>query len=96
MSDLTLALPDELLEQLAERVAALLAAQAPPAPEAWLDVDGAARHLGYADNPQRGRRRIYDLTSARETNAFPVHRDGSRLLFKATELDAWLTTQESQ
>ena len=94
MSDLMLTLPDQLIDELADRVAARLAAQQRQ-PEPWLDVDGAARHLGYSDNLTRGRRRIYDLANAASSNNFPVHRDGRRLLFKASELDAWIAAQST-
>jgi hypothetical protein len=96
MSDLALALPDELLDEIARRVADLITTRQPTGPEAWLSVDQAAEHLGYATNPQRGRRRIYDLTAARHTNGFPSHKDGSRLIFRASELDAWLNQQEDR
>lgn len=87
MSDaLTISLPPELVEQIAQRAAALLAEQT-SGPRPWLDVDGAARHLGYADNLGRGRRRIYDLVSRRELEP---RRDGKRLLFRCVDLDSYL------
>ncbi len=93
MSDgLHLAIPADLLDLITDRVVARLAADRPATPEPWLDVDGAAEHLGYRDRA-RGRRRVYDLTAT--DRSFPVHRDGRRLLFKASKLDAWLTTREA-
>lgn len=86
---LAIALPDEILDDLARRVAQLLTEQTRPGPEPWLDVDQAAAHLGYTDRA-RGRRRIYDLANAAPANRFPVHRDGRRLIFRASELDAWI------
>ncbi len=50
-------------------------------PEPWVGVQQAAEHLGC--KPQR----IYDLVHQR---AIPHRRDGSRLLFRLSELDAWL------
>jgi excisionase family DNA binding protein len=50
-------------------------------PEPWVGVARAAEHLGC--KPQR----IYDLV---HQQAIPFHKDGSRLLFRLTELDAWL------
>jgi len=86
MTPLALQLPDELLDEIAQRAAALLAEQA-RAPEPWVDVDGAARHLGYSDNVERGKRRIYDLVSRGELHP---ERDGKRLLFRPADLDRYL------
>jgi len=83
---LAVQLPDELLDEIAHRAAALLADQRTQ-PSPWLDVDGAARHVGYTDNLTRGRRRIYDLVSRGELQP---RRDGKRLLFKAEALDRYL------
>jgi hypothetical protein len=56
-------------------------------PEPWLDVRQAARYLGYGDDLERGRRRIYSLV---ETGRLQVKRDGTRLLFRREWLDAVL------
>jgi hypothetical protein len=84
-------LPDTLLDALAVRVAALMREQAPAAAaDCWLDVDGAARHLGYdgdADKLKRGRARVYDLKARGELE---FRKDGSRLLFRRSWLDAYL------
>jgi excisionase family DNA binding protein len=78
---LVLSLPDELVEAVAQRAAEIvLTAQSEPADE-WLDVAGAAEYL------KCGKRRVYNLVS--EGRA-PVHREGTRLLFKRLELDAWI------
>jgi excisionase family DNA binding protein len=53
------------------------------ASEPWIDVHGAAEHLACK------RRRIYDLV---EQGRIPHHRDGSRLLFRRSELDASLAS----
>ena len=50
-------------------------------PEPWIDVAAAAEHLACK------RQRIYDLVHA---DRIPHHRDGTRLLFRRSELDAWL------
>ncbi|MGZ4185019.1 MAG: helix-turn-helix domain-containing protein [Solirubrobacteraceae bacterium] len=81
MSDLARALLDELaadpvaLDRLRELVAD------GHGPEPWVGVEQAAAHL--ACKPQR----VYDLVHQR---AIPHHKDGSRLLFRLSELDAWL------
>jgi excisionase family DNA binding protein len=77
---LTLGVPGELVEAIAERAAELLTEQMPP-PSPYLDVDGAAEYLACSSS------RIYALTSTRR---IPHHRDGSRLLFRREELDAWI------
>lgn len=82
MSDLTLALPPELVEAIAERVAQLLAEREQPAEaDGYLDVDGAAAFLACPKS------RVYTLASCKR---IPVERDGSRLLFKRSLLDAWV------
>jgi excisionase family DNA binding protein len=80
MTDLRLPLSDEFVDALAEAVAARLTA-AHAEPEPWIGVPEAATHL--ACKPQR----IYDLVHAR---AIPHRKDGSRLLFRRSELDGWL------
>ena len=89
MTTLAAALLAELdvdtLAELAERLAPLLAKHngTTAQPEPWLDVAGAAAHLGCSTS------RIYELSHKRRSNHFPVHKDGSRSYFKASELDAW-------
>lgn len=79
---LAVTLPDDLIAALAARVAELLAAEmARPTAEPWLDVEGAAAHLACP------RSRVYALVSQRR---IPHERDGSRLLFRASELDDWV------
>jgi excisionase family DNA binding protein len=77
---LALTLPDELLDEIAERAAGkLLELQA--APEPWVGVDEAAHHLGCKPH------RIYSLVHRK---AVPFRKDGSRLLFRLSQLDVWL------
>ena len=80
---LSLAVPAELVEAIAQRVADLLAERLPaqrgPAP--WLDVDGAAEHLSCPKS------RVYELIAAKRVRHY---RDGRRVLFKAEDLDAVL------
>ncbi len=75
MSNITVGIPDELIDAVAERVLERLEHTAEP--EGFLDVDGAAAFLACPTS------RIYALTSA---GRLPVHRDGSRLLFDRSEL----------
>jgi excisionase family DNA binding protein len=77
-SDLSLTLPDALLEQIACRVAQLLADQPTvDLDESYLDVAAAAEFLACPTS------RIYSLVSAKR---IPHHRDGTRLLFNRSEL----------
>lgn len=76
---LTLGVPDELVEAVAQRAAELVADRQAPSP--WLDVKGAAEYLACPTS------RVYALTSA---SRIPHHRDGSRLLFRSDELDRWV------
>jgi excisionase family DNA binding protein len=82
MSPLAVPLPDELVEELAGRVAALLTERQPASTDAgYLDVPGAAEFLSCPPS------RIYALVSA---SRLPVYRDGSRLLFDRNELRAYV------
>ena len=77
--DLTLAIPPELLEAIAGRAAEIVSDHAEA--ESWIGVEQAAEHLAC------GTSRIYSLVSA---GRIPFERDGSRLLFRRSALDAWL------
>jgi excisionase family DNA binding protein len=81
MEALTLTISDAQLEAIAQRAAAI-AAHAPPTSDGWLR--GAERIAEYIDAP---RSRIYALTSA---GRIPVERDGSNLIARRSELDAWV------
>ena len=74
---LELHLSDDALEAIADAVAQRLQGTS----ESWVGVKQAAEHL--ACKPQR----IYDLVYDR---AIPFRKDGTRLLFRLSELDAWL------
>jgi hypothetical protein len=52
--------------------------------EPWIGVEDAAAHLGC--KPQR----IYDLVCRRATSGIPHRKEGSRLLFRRSELDRWI------
>ena len=69
-------IPTELVDAIAERVAAKLAA---PASEPWLDVAGAAEYLACPTS------RIYDLVAKKQLE---VRRDGRRVLTRREWLDA--------
>jgi excisionase family DNA binding protein len=78
-----LIVPDALVQAVAERVADLLADRMPDTrvSSAWLDVAGAAERLACP------RSRIYELA---RLGRIPCEREGSRLLFWAADLDAWV------
>jgi len=80
-------LVDELVERVAARVAELLAGQlpAPAAGSPWLTVAEAAEYLRCKP------KRVYDLASQ---HRLPAHRDGSRLLFRRDELDAYVLEED--
>lgn len=82
MSGIALDLPDSVLDQLAERVAAKLGDRQPVAGDGWLR--GADKIAEYVDCP---RSRVYALASA---GRIPIHRDGSALIARRSELDAWV------
>jgi excisionase family DNA binding protein len=73
---------DALAELLAPRLAARLG-QRDAAPS-WLDAAGAAEHLATS------RGRIHDLVQLRKLEP---RRDGRRLVFRRSDLDAYLEAQ---
>lgn len=83
--ELSLAVPDALLEALAERVAELVheRLQPPPPASPWLDFEGALEYLRFS------RDQLYKLTAARAI-PFRKRRGGQALLFHREELDRWL------
>jgi len=83
MTALTLNVTPELIEEVAQRAAELVATSVPTGTEVdgYLDVAGAADFLACP------RSRVYSLVSA---GRIPHHRDGSRLLFDRAELRAYV------
>jgi hypothetical protein len=79
----TIAIPDDILEQIAQRAAAILAASSTADAELWLTVDQAATHLAMSKS------QLYTLCSQSPRNGLPVLKEGSRSYFRASELDRW-------
>jgi hypothetical protein len=78
----TLNLSPEALDELARRVAELLPNGGRHDDDGWLR--GAEKIAAYIDaKPDR----VYALSSA---GRIPVHRDGSALIARRSELDAWI------
>ena len=77
--NVAVALSDEDVERIAQRVAALTAGSSPTDP--WLSISEAAEHL--RAKPQR----LYDLVS---TGRLKPAKDGRRLLFRRSVLDRYL------
>lgn len=85
-SGLALAVPAALVDAIARRTVELLADRLPePAPDPYLTVDQAADYLSAPTS------RIYDLVSLRRVRH---HRDGRRLLFRRSDLDAALEVED--
>lgn len=81
--NLAIAVDDQLVEQIAQRAAQILAAgQDRPTEGRWLR--GAKDIAAYIGSPLS---RVYDLSSA---GRIPVEHDGSTLLAHTTDLDAWI------
>jgi excisionase family DNA binding protein len=79
--------PDELLDDLAARVAAKLTEQNPArAQDGYLSVDEAARYLACPAS------RIYELKAA---GKLAHYKDGRRLLFRREDLDAALERRQA-
>jgi excisionase family DNA binding protein len=86
---LRVAVPDELVQGLAERIAELVAERIearPPVTSPWLDFEAALAYLGFS------RDRLYKLTAARAI-PFRKKRGGHALLFHRDELDRWLEAE---
>jgi excisionase family DNA binding protein len=84
--ELRLTIPAELLEALAEQVAARVNDQLPARAESpWLDFEAACAYLRFS------RDQLYKLTAARAI-PFRKRRGGQGLLFRRDELDRWLET----
>jgi excisionase family DNA binding protein len=86
--ELTVILPDELLDAVAERIAELVHERLqPPRPASpWLDFDAALEYLRFS------RDQLYKLTAARAI-PFRKKRRGQALLFHRDELDRWLQAE---
>jgi excisionase family DNA binding protein len=79
---ISIALPPELVDAVADRVVEILDERGDlGSRDPWLDVDEAAAHL------RASRQRIYDLV---HSGRLHPGRDGRRLVFKRSELDAYL------
>jgi excisionase family DNA binding protein len=74
-------LPPETITAIAERAAGRLAQSWSSEQEGWIGVDDAAAHLACPKS------RIYRLVSQRRV---PFEKDGARLLFRRSDLDAWV------
>jgi excisionase family DNA binding protein len=74
-------LPDELMNEIAQKAAEIVAEREDRSREPWLDTRGAAEHLSCSCD------RIYDLV---QLGKLTPHRDGTRLLFRPEDLDDYL------
>ena len=83
--EISLTVPESLIDALAERVARRVLSQlaAPQASSPWLDVEGALAFLPFS------RDQLYKLTAAKAI-PFRKKRDGQALLFHRGELERWL------
>ena len=79
---LALAMPEEVVEAIAERAAKIVAERRADSEDGWLR--GAEHIAAYIDCP---RSRVYALASAQR---IPVHHDGAALIARRSELDGWL------
>lgn len=79
---LTLDLPPELIDVIAERAAAILVEREAPPEDRWLR--GAEQIAAYIGST---RSRVYALVSARR---IPVEHDGAAIVAKRSILDAWI------
>ena len=76
-------MPAAVLDEIVDRVTERLR-DGRPAVEPWVGVADVAVHLACR------RQRIYDLVGRRGPGQIPHRRDGTRLLFRLSEVDGWL------
>jgi excisionase family DNA binding protein len=82
MSEMRISFPEEVVESIAERVAArVLATMASSSSSPWMTADEAAKYLRCSES------RVRKLTSLGD---LPRHRDGGRVLYRRDELDAFV------
>jgi excisionase family DNA binding protein len=74
-------LPPELIEQIAQRAAQLVAERQAASASPWLNAEQAAEYIAAPVG------RIHDLVQLRKLTP---RRDGRRLLFRREDLDAYL------
>jgi len=86
---LALSLPPAVLDMIVERVADRVAQRVRPQAEPWVGVEEVARHLGCK------RQRIYDLVCRRQATGIPHRKEGSRLLFRLSEVDRWIKSGDA-
>ncbi len=86
--EVTIAVPDALLDALAEQVArrVVMRLDLPQPASPWLDVEGALALLPFS------RDQLYKLTSAKAI-PFRKKRGGQGLLFHRDELERWLQAE---
>jgi excisionase family DNA binding protein len=85
VSDLSVPLPDDFVEQVAQRVAEILAPRfEAPAVPAYMTVKQACEYAGFTAQ------RIYDLRSA---GTLSRHGDGTSVRVARAELDAYLVAK---
>jgi hypothetical protein len=80
LSQVAISVPEELVEAIAQRAAAIVLEQQPAEPAArWLyGAKAAAEYLGWP---------VKRVTNKAAVGALPHHRSGGRLMFSTTELD---------
>lgn len=92
MPSLTVELPEQLIEEIAQRAARLLRDELQPAPEEpeqrYLTPADAAAYLGVR------RKRVYDLTSAGVL--VPDGRDGRTPLYTRETIDAYVLGRDGE
>ncbi len=81
---LNLPIPDTLLDDIADRVLALMGERQNTR---WLTVEQAAAHLACSKH------RLYGLASEERV---PHHHEGRRLVFDKAELDRWVRAGGAQ
>ncbi len=87
---LSITVPAAVLDEIVDRVTARLGEADRPTIEPWVGVSDVAVHLACR------RQRIYDLVSRRGNGQIPHRRDGTRLLFRLSEVDAWLAAGRAE
>jgi len=83
--DFNLPLPEPVLDHLADLVAGKLAEKLPKPPTPYLNSEQAARYIGF-----EGERAAAKMSELVRSGKIPCGRDGTRLVFRRADLDAYL------
>jgi hypothetical protein len=84
MSDITVPVPEQVIEAIAARAAAIVAERMEREASPWMTRAQAARYLRVPES------RLKKDAAKNGRHVFPVHHDGALVRYHRDELDRWL------